>query len=226
MTAVLVVDDDPGLLRTLTLNLRARGYEVQTAPDGRTALAMVQAHPPDLVLLDLGLPDVDGIAVLTRLRSFSPVPVVVLSARHDSNAKVRALDLGADDYMTKPFGMEELLARLRTALRHRAGAVPPTPAVLTTEHLELDLGRRVARRDGEPVHLTPTEWRLLEVLTRDPGSLVRQTDLLREVWGPSYQRETHYLRVYLAQLRRKLEVEPGRPRHFVTEAGAGYRFLP
>lgn len=225
MSFILAVDDDPALLRTLTINLRARGYEVETAADGRSALQVVAERRPDLVLLDLGLPDIDGISVLTQLRSFAAVPVLVLSARHASDDKVEALDLGANDYVTKPFGMEELLARIRAALRHRPLAGTNPPRVVEAGNIRLDLSDQTAEHDGEPVHLTPTEWRLVEVLTRHPGQLVRQTDLLREVWGPSYHRETNYLRVYLANLRRKLETEPGRPQHFITEPGVGYRFV-
>jgi two-component system KDP operon response regulator KdpE len=226
MTFVLAVDDDPAILRTLSINLRARDYEVEVAGDGRSALQIVAERMPDLVLLDLGLPDLDGVAVLTQLRSFCTVPIVVLSARHESDDKVEALDLGADDYVTKPFGMEELLARVRAALRHSSRDLPAERLVVDTETLHLDLGEQRAERNGVDVHLTPTEWRLIEVLTRRPGQLVRHTELLREVWGPSYHRETNYLRVYLAQLRRKLEEEPGRPRHFLTEPGVGYRFVP
>ncbi|SDT08697.1 two-component system, OmpR family, KDP operon response regulator KdpE [Friedmanniella luteola] len=226
MTFVLAVDDDPALLRTLSINLRARGYEVGTAADGRSALQVVAERMPDLVLLDLGLPDVDGVSVLRQLRSSAEVPVLVLSARHASDDKVEALDLGADDYVTKPFGMDELLARIRTALRHGPLAVGTPPRVVAAGELRLDLTDQRATRAGAAVHLTPTEWRLVEVLTRTPGQLVRQTDLLREVWGPGYHRETNYLRVYLANLRRKLEAEPGRPRHFLTEPGVGYRFVP
>ncbi|WP_375430677.1 response regulator [uncultured Friedmanniella sp.] len=226
MTFILAVDDDPALLRTLTINLRARGYDVETAGDGRSALQVVAERLPDLVLLDLGLPDIDGVSVLTQLRSFAAVPVLVLSARHASDDKVEALDLGADDYVTKPFGMEELLARVRAALRRSPLGASTPPRVVETPDLRLDLNDQTALRKGEPVHLTPTEWRLVEVLTRQPGQLVRQTELLREVWGPSYHRETNYLRVYLANLRRKLEAEPGRPRHFLTEPGVGYRFVP
>jgi two-component system KDP operon response regulator KdpE len=226
MTKILVVDDDPAIARTLRINLRARDYEVRLAYDGRTALQILAEDPPDAVLLDLGLPDVDGIGVLRRLRTFSDVPVVVLSARHQSDDKVEALDLGADDYVTKPFGMEELLARIRAALRHAQPGLLAESRVVTTPTLHLDLGDHVARRDGEAVHLTPTEWRLVDVLTRHPGALVRQSDLLREVWGPAYDKESNYLRVFLAQVRRKLEVEPGRPRHFITDPGVGYRFVP
>lgn len=226
MTFILAVDDDPAILRTLRINLRARDYEVETVGDGRSALQVIKERMPDLVLLDLGLPDLDGVAVLTQLRAISAVPVVVLSARHESDDKVEALDLGADDYLTKPFGMEELLARIRAALRRGPDQWSGDDPVIMTESLRLDLAEQVAIKDGEPVHLTPTEWRLVAALARRPGRLVRQAELLQEVWGPAYHRETNYLRVYLAQLRRKLEREPGRPRHFRTEPGVGYRFIP
>lgn len=226
MTTVLVVDDDPAIVRTLRLNLRARDYDVVVAVTGAGALQATAAPPiPDLVILDLGLPDLDGLSVLRRLRVVSDLPVIVLSARHDSAEKVRALDAGADDYVTKPFGMDELLARIRTALRHRAGP-GGEPRVVSTPTLRIDFDQHLASRDGELVHLTPTEWHIVDVLTRTPGSLVRQTDLLQQVWGEGYRRETHYLRVYLSQLRRKLEVDPGAPRHFLTEPGLGYRFQP
>jgi two-component system KDP operon response regulator KdpE len=226
VTLVLAVDDDPAILRTLAMNLRARGYEATTATDGAAAVRAVREQQPDLVVLDLGLPDLDGVAVLTQVRAFSQVPVVVLSARHSADQKVAALDLGADDYVTKPFGMEELFARLRVALRRGRPSHTADQPILQAEALELDLGRRLARRDGQLVHLTPTEWRIVEALTRKPGELVTRTCLLREVWGPMYERETNYLRVYLAQVRRKLETEPSRPRHFITEPGVGYRFVP
>ena len=228
MTRVLVVDDDPSLVRTLQINLRARGYEVLIARDGRTALQVTEEETPDIVVLDLGLPDLDGISVLRRLRTFTAVPVVVLSARHSSDDKVEALDLGADDYVTKPFGVEELMARIRAALRHvpADSTAEPESTVVTTPTLYLDLVDHVARKNGEPVHLTPTEWRMVATLTRRPGALVRQDDLLREVWGPSYQNHSHYLRVYVNQLRAKLETDPRRPRHFLTEPGVGHRFAP
>jgi two-component system KDP operon response regulator KdpE len=178
------------------------------------------------MLLDLGLPDLDGVSVLRRLREVSELPVIVLSARHSSDDKVEALDLGADDYVTKPFGMEELMARIRAALRHAPIGSEPDARVVETATLRLDFGERVATREGRPVHLTPTEWRMLETLTRRPGALVRQADLLREVWGPTYDKESNYLRVFMAQLRRKLEVEPSRPRHLITEPGVGHRFVP
>ncbi|HEY5847273.1 MAG TPA: response regulator [Microlunatus sp.] len=224
MTSVLAVDDDPAILRTLSINLRARSYEVQTAADGRSALQILAEEEPDVIILDLGLPDMDGIAVLRQLRSARQTPVVVLSARQESDDIVEALDEGADDYVTKPFGMEELLARVRTALRR--GQVGHQPMVVQAGDLELDLGEQRARRSGAAVHLTPTEWRLVDTLARRPGQLVRQQELLHQVWGPTYARETNYLRVYLAQLRRKLEDEPSRPRDFLTEPGVGYRFMP
>lgn len=223
MTFVLAVDDDPAILRTLSINLRARDYEVETAGDGRSALQIVAERMPDVIVLDLGLPDLDGVSVLRQLRSFSQVPVVVLSARHESDDKVEALDEGADDYVTKPFGMEELLARVRAAVR-RSGAAG-TPLVVEGSGLRLDITERRATRDDKDIHLTPTEWQIVEVLARRSGRLVRQSELLHEVWGPAYDRETNYLRVYLAQLRRKLEADPSRPKHFITEPGIGYRFV-
>jgi len=222
MTFVLAVDDDPAILRTLSINLRARDYEVETAGDGRSALQIVAERMPDVIVLDLGLPDLDGVSVLRQLRSFSKVPVVVLSARHESDDKVEALDEGADDYVTKPFGMEELLARVRAAVRR--GGAANTPLVVEASGLRLDITERQATRDDKKIHLTPTEWLIVEVLARRSGRLVRQTELLHEVWGPSYDRETNYLRVYLAQLRRKLETDPSRPKLFLTEPGIGYRF--
>jgi len=222
MTFVLVVDDDPAILRTLGINLRARDYEVETAGDGRSALQIIDERMPDVVLLDLGLPDLDGIAVLKRVRTFSEVPIIVVSARAESDDKIEALDLGADDYVSKPFSIEELLARVRAATR-RTGAAPSVP-VVEVGGLRLDVADSSASRDGEPIHLTPTEWSIVEVLVRRRGRLVRKIELLHEVWGPSYDHETNYLRVHLASIRRKLEADPGRPELFITEAGLGYRF--
>jgi two-component system KDP operon response regulator KdpE len=224
MSRILIVEDDERLRRTLTINLTARKHDVQTAPDGRTALAVTETFAPDLVLLDLGLPDMDGVDVVTRLRRNSTVPVIVLSAREGETAKVAALDAGADDYVTKPFGMEELLARMRAALRR--GVLTDGEPVVETSTLSIDLRAKRVLRDGDEVKLTPTEWKVLEVLVRSPGRLVTGRELLREVWGPSYGEETNYLRVYLAHLRRKLEVSPGDPRHLITEPGLGYRFEP
>ncbi|KRE81699.1 response regulator [Arthrobacter sp. Soil763] len=224
MTAVLVVDDDRYLLRALRITLRAHGYEVAEAEDGRSALQAAAGTPPELVILDLGLPDMDGTAVLAKLRDFSQAPVLVLSARHGSEDKVQALDAGADDYLTKPFGLDELLARLRALLRRSSDNA--APQVITTEAFTVDLGKRRVTRGGEDIRLTPTEWKMLAVLVRNPEKLVTQQHLLSEVWGPAYAKETNYLRVYMAQLRRKLEPDAAAPRHLITEAGIGYRFLP
>jgi two-component system, OmpR family, KDP operon response regulator KdpE len=224
VTRILVVDDDPHLVRALRITLTARGYEVLTAPDGTSALAVASRTPPDLVVLDLGLPDLDGVAVTEGLRGWSTAPIVVLSARHSEPAKVAALDAGADDYVTKPFGMDELLARIRAALRRAAPAT--TDAVVTTEAFTVDLAaKRVTTQAGE-VRLTPTEWHLLEVLIREPDKLVTHKSLLQQVWGPAYATESNYLRVHIANLRRKLEPDPARPRYLITEPGIGYRYTP
>ncbi|MFC6088659.1 response regulator [Saccharothrix sp. BKS2] len=225
MTKVLVVDDEPQIVRALRINLSARGYAVLTAHDGTAALKVAAEGKPDVVVLDLGLPDVDGTEVIAGLRGWTTVPIIVLSARVDSTDKVEALDAGADDYVTKPFGMDELLARLRAAVR-RAAVAEGEDAVVETASFTVDLAAKKVLRGGVEVHLTPTEWGLLEILARNRGRLVAQKQLLQEVWGPQYARETHYLRVYLAQLRRKLEPEPAHPRHLVTEPGMGYRFEP
>jgi two-component system, OmpR family, KDP operon response regulator KdpE len=223
MTSVLVVDDEIGLTRALAINLRAHGYTVETAKDGTTALAVAGAHPPNLVILDLGLPDLDGVEVVRGLRGWLTAPILVLSARQAQDQKVAALDAGADDYVTKPFGMDELLARVRAALRRGAATDSGRP-VVETDSFTIDLGaHRVSTSAGE-VRLTPTEWHLLEVLVRHPGQLVTQRQLLQEVWGPAYSTETNYLRVYISQLRRKLEHDPTSPRHIITEPGVGYRF--
>ncbi|MGC4110036.1 MAG: response regulator transcription factor [Nocardioides sp.] len=219
---ILLVDDDATLRRTLTIGLRAADHEVLIAADGRSALQALREDRPDLVVLDLGLPDVSGVEVLRQLRSWSTVPVVVLSARAESAEKVQALDLGADDYVTKPFGMDELLARVRAAGRRAGSDVP----VLEAGDLVVDLPARRVTKGGAVVRLTPTEWGLLEMLVRTPGRLVSQKDLLHEVWGPAYGRETNYLRVYVGSLRKKLEDDPSEPRHLITEPGMGYRFQP
>jgi two-component system KDP operon response regulator KdpE len=225
MTDLLVVEDDDQLRKALTLTLRSRGYVVHAAATGAEALARVAGVRLDVVVLDLGLPDMDGVAVIERIRESSGVPIVVLSARRDQSDKVTALDAGADDYLTKPFGVEELLARLRAAAR-RSGA-PVDAGVVHTPDFDVDLGRKqVLGRDGAVVHLTPTEWGVLEVLVRAGGLLVPGADLLREVWGPQYEGQTNYLRVYLAQLRAKLEPDPAHPRYLLTSPGLGYRFDP
>ncbi len=220
---VLVVDDEPQLQRALATNLKARGYEVENAATGERALELAARHHPDVVILDLGLPGIDGIEVVRGIRGWSRVPILVLSARGSEAAKVAALDAGADDYVTKPFGMDELLARLRAALRRSTPV--EEEAVVETPDFTVDLATRQVHRNGEIVHLTPTEWHVLEVLVRHPGKLVSQRQLLKEVWGPAYETETNYLRLYLAQLRRKLEPEPGQPRYLITEPGMGYRFI-
>lgn len=224
MTFVLAVDDDPAILRTLSINLRARDYDVETAADGRSALQVVDERMPDVVLLDLGLPDMDGISVLKQLRSFTQVPVIVVSARSEPDDKVEALDLGADDFITKPFSIEELLARVRVSTR-RAGTAEPA-LVVTVGDLVVDVTESRAVRGGEEIHLTPIEWRIVETLARKRGRLVRQSELLHAVWGPGYDRQTNYLRVHLASIRRKVEKDPSTPEIFVTEPGIGYRFLP
>jgi two-component system KDP operon response regulator KdpE len=224
VTRVLVVDDDPQLSRALRITLHAAGYDVGTASDGRTALKRAAVDHPDLVILDLGLPDLDGTEVLAGLRPWFPGPVLVLSARADSQDKVGALDAGADDYVSKPFDMGELLARLR-ALQRR-GAPEPEDPIIHTDHFTVDLVAKQVTVDGAVVRLTPTEWALLSELVLAPGRLVGQRQLLQSVWGPAYEKETHYLRVYMAQLRHKLEPDPARPRYLHTEPGMGYRFTP
>ena len=223
-TSVLVVDDDPHLLKALRITLQAHGYAVETAADGGTALRAASHHPPDVMILDLGLPDLDGAEVLQELRRWSSLPVLVLSARHGSSDKVEALDAGADDYITKPFGLDELLARLRALLRRVPE--PESAPTVAASSFTVDLARRRVTKDGDAVRLTPTEWNILELLVRNPARLVTQQQLLLDVWGPAYQKEANYLRVYMAQLRRKLEADPGNPRHLITEPGVGYRFMP
>ena len=253
MTRVLVVDDEPQILRALRINLRVRDYDVHVAATGAEALEVAGRYPPDLVILDLGLPDLDGMEVIQGLRGWTKAPIIVLSGRADSVDKVEALDAGADDYITKPFGVEELLARMRAAVR-RTGAVEDLPKI-QLGHLVVDLAaKRVTRQatvpagdqagatlagaaggpaaaDGGPaqaddIRLTPTEWHLLEVLLRNPGKLLSRNQLLTEVWGPGYADATGNLRLYMAQLRRKLEPDPARPRWLITEPGMGYRYQP
>lgn len=208
MTRVLVVDDEPQIVRALVINLKARKYEVDAAHDGASALELAAARHPDVVVLDLGLPDMDGVEVIKGLRGWTRVPIIVLSARHASDEKVEALDAGADDYVTKPFGMDELLARMRAAVRRAEPVAGEDDSLVVTDSFTVDLAAKKVNRDGTDVRLTPTEWHLLEVLVRNAGRLVSQTQLLQEVWGPAYRTETNYLRVYLAQLRRKLERDP------------------
>lgn len=224
MTRVLVVDDEPQILRALSINLRARGYEVDLAADGEQALDIAARDHPDVVVLDLGLPGIDGIEVIQGLRGWSSVPIVVLSVRDREGDKVAALDAGADDYVTKPFGMDELLARMRATLRRATPA--DEPAIVTTKAFTIDLAARRATRGGAEVRLTATEWGIVETLVRNAGRLVTQRQLLQEVWGPKYGSETHYVRVYMRQIRRKLEPDPGDPRYFITAPRMGYRFEP
>jgi two-component system KDP operon response regulator KdpE len=225
MSRILVVDDDSVLQRTLRINLRARDHEVLVAGSGLDAVTTFFAEKPELVILDLGLPDLDGVEVLKRIREQSAVPVIVLSARQHADDKVEALDEGADDYVSKPFSMDELLARVRVALRRTSSDVD-APEPFVSQGLRLDFGSHEASLNGAAVHLTPTEWRLLSELARHDGRLVPHEELLRSVWGPSYGREHHYLRVFANQIRRKIEPDPSRPRHLVNEPGLGYRLQP
>ncbi|MGH8999183.1 MAG: response regulator [Acidimicrobiia bacterium] len=223
MTRVLVVDDEAPIRRALAANLRARGYDVDLVGTGEDALAVAARERPDAVIVDLGLPGIDGVEVVRGLRGWSPVPILILSARDREADKVAALDAGADDYVTKPFGMDELFARLRAAVR-RATPAEAEPTV-ETEYFLVDLAAKKVTTPAGPVRLTPTEWGLLETLVRHPGKLVAHRQLLQEVWGPQYGEETNYLRVHMAHLRRKLEPDPSRPRYFITEPGMGYRFV-
>lgn len=225
MTRVLVVDDEPQIRKALKVNLEARDYEVLLAADGEAALVLAADEHPDVVLLDLGLPGIDGMGVIAGLRGWTDVPIIVLSVRGEESDKVAALDAGADDYVSKPFGMGELLARMRAALRRSAPEVPEP--IVSTPDFRIDLAATRVTRDagGDEIHLTPIEWGLVEQLVRNAGRLVSQRHLLHEVWGPQYDRETNYLRVHMANLRRKLEPDPSSPRYFVTEPGMGYRFV-
>lgn len=233
-TRVLVVDDEPQLLRALRINLRARDYEVHVAATGREALELAARVGPDLVILDLGLPDLDGVEVIEGLRGWTDMRIIVLSGRSGGPEKVRALDAGADDYVTKPFGMDELLARIRAVTRRAAASDSgdPAPAPVAFGDVVVDLENQLVTRSvergdsAERIHLTPTEWSLLEVFVRQPGKLLSQRHLLTQVWGPAYVNQPANLRLYMTQLRRKLEPDPSRPRHFLTEPGMGYRFQP
>ena len=225
MTRVLVIDDEPQIVRALQINLKARGYEVHLAGTGTSALKVAAQHPPELVILDLGLPDFDGVDVIRGLRGWTEAPILVLSGRTDSTDKVEALDAGADDYVTKPFGIDELLARMRAVLR-RSNIAQDQPAVVVGGATVDLAAKRVTLETGEDIRLTPTEWHLLEVLIRHPGKLMSQRQLLTEVWGPGYETASGNLRFYMGQLRRKLEEDPARPKHLLTEPGMGYRFEP
>ena len=224
MNKILVVDDELPIRRALSISLKAHGFDVEQASTGEEALRMTADRKPDLIVLDLGLPGIDGNDVIDGIRGWSNVPIVVLSARDHEPDKIQALERGADDYVTKPFGMGELVARIRASLR-RVARVDDSPLV-TTDHFVVDLSVKEVRVGDELVHLTPTEWGMLEVLVRNPGKLVTQRQILQEVWGPQYETESGYLRAYMASLRRKLEPEPSKPRFFLTEPGMGYRFKP
>lgn len=226
MTRVLVVDDEPQIVRALAINLRARRYDVHTAATGAEALSVAATHPPDIVILDLGLPDMDGTEVIAGLRGWTSVPILVLSGRSDSADKVDALDAGADDYVIKPFGMDELLARMRAMARRGTPAATDQPVVAVGDRTVDLANRRVTAADGSDVRLTPTEWHLLEVFVRNPGKLLSQAHLLAEVWGPGYENAHGNLRLYMGQLRRKLESDPANPKHLLNEPGLGYRFEP
>jgi two-component system KDP operon response regulator KdpE len=222
MSKLLLVDDEAPFVRALAISLRARGYEVTTAGTGEEALDLAATNHPDAMILDLGLPGIDGVEVVEALRAWTDIPILVLSARHMESAKVTALDAGADDYVTKPFTFNELLARLRALLRRRLpSAIDP---IVHTEDFDVNLPDKSVTGPDGPVRLTPTEWRVVEMLVRNEGKLVTQRQLLQEVWGPGYEKETDYLRTYLAAIRRKLEPQPARPKHFITEHGMGYRF--
>jgi two-component system KDP operon response regulator KdpE len=225
VTKVLIVDDEPQILRALRINLRARDYDVQTAADGGSALQTAAAYQPDLIVLDLGLPDIDGVEVIRRIRGWSDSPIIVLSGRAGSEDKVKALDAGADDYVTTPFGVDELLARMRAVTRRHTSQADAATTVRIGRHL-VDIANHLitSAEGGEAMRLTPTEWHLLSLLVRNPGKLISQKQLLHDVWGPQYASETNYLRQYMAQLRRKLEPDPAHPRQLLTEPGMGYRF--
>jgi two-component system KDP operon response regulator KdpE len=222
---VLVIDDDPQILRAVRTNLAGRGYEVTTAPNGETAVDILSKEPIDLVILDLSLPGIDGHEVIRRVRAFSEVPVLILSVREAQDDKIAALDAGADDFVTKPFDMGELLARMR-ALERRTGGADRGAAVLRYGPLEIDLARQLVRENGEQVQLSPTEYRLLEAMATNPGKLLTHRWLLQRVWGPAYDGATHYVRIYVQYVRRKLGDDPGRPRYILTEPGLGYRWKP
>lgn len=220
---ILIADDDPQLIRAMRITLAAHGYDVVAAGDGAEAIAAAAQHRPDVVLLDLGMPRLDGMEVIQALRGWTEAPIIVVSGRTGSADKVDALDAGADDYMTKPFQIDELLARLRALARRSSG--PSAAPVVRFGDVEVDLAAKVVTRGGDPVHLTPTEWRMLEFLARNPGALVTRQTLLKDLWGSDQVADTGYLRLYISQLRKKLEADPARPRHLLTEQGMGYRLV-
>jgi two-component system KDP operon response regulator KdpE len=220
---ILIADDDPQLVRALRITLGSHGYDVLAAPDGAAAVAMASSHPPDLVMLDLGMPRLDGVGVIRALRGWTSAPILVVSGRTGSADKVEALDAGADDYVTKPFQIDELLARLR-ALTRRTASATGEPTVSFSD-VSIDLAARAVTRAGTRVHLTPTEWRMLEFLARNPGALVTRQTLLKEIWASDQVSDSGYLRLYMSQLRKKLEADPANPRHLLTESGMGYRLV-
>jgi two-component system KDP operon response regulator KdpE len=220
---ILIADDDPQLIRAMRITLSAHGYDVVSAGDGAEAIAVAAQAKPDVVLLDLGMPRLDGVEVIQALRGWTDAPIVVVSGRTGSADKVDALDAGADDYVTKPFQIDELLARLR-ALARRIGSASADPVVAFGD-VRVDLAAKAVTRGGETVHLTPTEWRMLEFLARNPGALVTRQTLLKDIWGSEQVADTGYLRLYISQLRKKLEADPARPRHLLTEQGMGYRLV-
>jgi two-component system KDP operon response regulator KdpE len=223
---ILIVEDDPQIRRFLRATLAAEGYRFQEAVTAEEALSLAASHQPDLILLDLGLPDRDGLDVISGVRQWSQAPILVLSARGQETDKIAALDLGADDYVAKPFAVGELLARIRAALRRSSAMVGDTPGTLFQfGHVEVDLDKRVVKVGGKDVHLTPNEYKLLQVLIKHCGKVLTQRQLLNEVWGPNSTEQAQYLRVYIAQLRRKLELDPARPKHLQTEPGVGYRLI-
>lgn len=227
-TSIVIIDDDPRLLNALSINFKARGYEVHPATTGAQGLQAVSQTQPDVVILDMGLPDMDGSTVLEGIRGWSAVPVIILTARSDPLFSAAALDRGADDYVTKPFSMEELLARVRVALRHgnpQQFAQRSEVTVVQAGDVVIDVPRHSITKSGEPLHLTPTEWGLLTTLLRARGGLVRKEDLLAEIWGPGFEGQSHYLRIYTSQLRRKLEDDSAHPAFLLTEPGLGYRFV-
>ncbi len=225
MSTILIVEDDHAIARALSLNLKARGYEVLSATHGCQALRLAADHSVDLIFLDLGLPDMDGLDVIDGIRGWSDIPIIVVSARHEAESKIEALDRGADDFVTKPFSLGELLARLRAALRRSSPREIEPIISMDNPPVVIDLVNKTVTRDGNDVHLTPNEWKIVELLVRNRGALVSHTEILSKIWGPHYAKETNYLRVYMSQIRQKLEVDSARPLHFLTELGMGYRFV-
>lgn len=221
---IVLIEDDPPIRRFLRTGLRTQDFTIYEAATGKQGIIEAEVRKPDLIILDLGLPDMDGVAVIKAIRSWSTVPIIILSARSNEQNKIDALDAGADDYLTKPFGFGELLARIRVALRHSTRSGTPSTEVFASGDLSIDLHNRVVTVAGEEIHLTPIQYRLLTVLIKYPGKVLTHQQILKEVWGPSYQENAHYLRIYMSQLRQKLEADPTQPKYLLTESGVGYRF--